>query len=189
MTGPKWAALGLAGAVLSGCEGLDSAGGGGAFDIDQYFEGTASWTFRDDGDTGDVDDSQVLRGQLDEDGTMEVRRGTRYAEGEKVGSFRWDLTATDLVLSGWSWGSEGSDTATFFARGGAHSGDSVGNLQGDCVAESVADVSTHYGTFDHALASTCVDTPAPSGTWWFAPGFGLVRLESDIVTLDLVAPY
>ncbi|MBM4368951.1 MAG: hypothetical protein FJ102_22235, partial [Deltaproteobacteria bacterium] len=41
-----------------------------------------AWTWRDDGDTGVVlDDESLLRGRLDEDGRVEVRRGARYASG------------------------------------------------------------------------------------------------------------
>lgn len=174
--------------LLIGCEGLDSAAGGGAFSLDQYFEGATAWTWRDELDTGEVDDATVLRGELDEEGSVAVRRGARYADGVAVGVLRWDLSAADLVLSSWAWGDADDDAATIFAREGGASGDTVTNLKGSCVAEAVDELETRYGTFDRALASTCTGTAAPEGTWWFAPGYGLVRVETDVITLDLVAP-
>lgn len=174
--------------ALGGCDALDPVGGGGTFSLEQYFEGAEAWTWRDDGDTGDVDDAAVLRGELDEDGTLEVRRGARFDDGEPVGWLRWDLAATDLVLDSWAWGDAGSDAATILARAGGQSGDVVTNLQGTCVGTSAPDLATSYGTFRESLASDCRGTAAPDGAWWFAPGFGPVRVETEVIVLDLVAP-
>lgn len=174
--------------ALAACEGTDPVGGGGTFSLAQYFDGAAAWTWRDDGETGDVDDSRVLRGEIDEEGTIEVRRGARFADGEPVGWLRFLMGTTDLVLDSWEWGDAGSSSATILARGGAQSGDIVTNLEGSCVATAADDVETSYGTFPEALASDCRGTPAPDGAWWFAPGFGPVHVETEVITLDLVAP-
>ncbi len=174
--------------LLAGCDDAAAAAGGGTFVVADYFADADVWTWRDDGDTGDVVDAEVLRGEMDEDGTLEVRRGPRFSDGEPVGELRWDLTATDLVLDRWEWGDAGDKEATIFARDGALTGDTVSNLDGACVAEAVDVLQTSYGTFDHALLSTCDGTAAPSGKWWFAKGFGVVRVETETILLDFVAP-
>ncbi|GDX83533.1 hypothetical protein LBMAG42_53440 [Deltaproteobacteria bacterium] len=173
---------------LAACDPDAAAGEGGAFVIAEYFTGVDSWTWRDDGDTGIVDDSTVLRGEMDEEGTVSVRRGARYVDGDEVGELRWDLTATDLILSSWAWLDDSSGSSTIFARNAGLSGDIVTNLQGACVSESISDFETSYGTFDYALHAICDGTPAPSGEYWFAKGFGLVRAQADPIVLDLVAP-
>ena len=174
--------------LLVGCDGAATSGAGGAFDIAQYFDGAEAWTWRDDGDTGDVDDATVLRAERDADDVITVKRGARFANGDKMGTFTFDLGATDLVLGAWTWDGEGDLDATILAREGALPGDIVTNLKGSCVADSVTDLVTHYGTFDYALRSVCEGTPAPAGTYWFAKGFGLVKADTDRFTLDLVAP-
>lgn len=180
-------ALGL-GIGLVSCDAGAEGGEGGAFVIAEYFVGVDSWTWRDDGDTGIVDDATVLRGEMDEEGTVSVRRGARYVDGDDVGELNWDLTATDLILTSWSWLDDGSGSATIFARNAGLSGDIVTNLQGACVSESISDFVTSYGTFDYALHAICDGTPAPKGEYWFAKGFGLVRAQADPIVLDLVAP-
>ncbi len=174
--------------LLVACDDAATAEGGGAFVVADYFEGAEVWTWRDDGDTGDVVDADVLRGEMDDDGTLKVRRGPRFADGEPVGELQWGLTATDLVLESWEWGEADNGDTTIFARDGALTGDIVSNLEGACVAEAVDVLQTSYGIFDHALLSTCDGTAAPSGKWWFAKGFGVVRVETDTILLDFVAP-
>ncbi len=173
---------------LVGCDAAGAAGVGGAFVTANYFLETEAWTWRDDGDTGSVDDATVLRGELSEEGEVEVRRGSRFVDGDAVGGFVWDLTATDLLLTSWDWSGEGSGSSTIFARNGGRSGDVVTNLQGSCVTDIVSDFATSYGVFDFVLRATCDGTPAPSGEYWFAEGFGLVSANADPIVMDLVAP-
>lgn len=173
---------------LAACGDADPVGGGGTFSLGQYFEGVTAWTWRDDGGADDVDDASVLRGEMDEDGRIEVRRGARYADGVPVGWMKWDLGTVDLVLDSWAWGDESSGSATILARGGGQSGDVIANLEGSCIATAAPDLETSYGTFGESLQSDCSGTNAPDGAWWFAPGFGPVRVETATVTLDLVAP-
>lgn len=174
--------------ALCSCGDEALGGEGGAFVTAEYFVGVDSWTWRDDGDTGIVDDATVLRGEMDEEGNVSVRRGARFVDADEVGVLDWDLTATDLVLTSWSWLGDGSGSSTIFARNAGLSGDIVTNLQGSCVSESISDFATSYGTFDYALHATCDGTPAPSGEYWFAKGFGLIRAQADPIVLDLVAP-
>lgn len=174
--------------VLAGCGDADPLGGGGTFSLAQYFDGATAWTWRDDGDTGDVDDSEVLRGEIDEEGTIEVRRGSRYADGVPVGRLSFLLDTSDMVLASWEWGDAGSGSATILARGGGTSGDVIANVEGSCLATASPDRETSYGTFGETLRSDCTGTNLPDGAWWFAPGFGPVRVETEVITLDLVAP-
>ncbi len=149
-----------------------------------------AWTWRDDGDTGVVpDDEALVRGRMDGDGVVEVRRGARYAAGSVVGLFTWDIEADDIVLSSWQWGDEGSDTPTVLAVGGSDDGDVASNGEGACTPQRYDSVSTTYGEFSDVLACVCVSTPAPDGTYWFAEDFGLVKTETGPFKLDLVAPW
>ena len=179
---------------FTGCDSSALSGDAGAFVIHEYYDGATAWTWREPGaaDTGDdvvLDQAQLLHAQRADDGTIEVRRGVTWEDGTAVGSLTFDLLATDLILSTWSWGDSGSGDATILARERGSPGDTVTNLQGSCVVDVVDDLETYYGTFDHALKSTCTGTDASEGDYWFAKGFSLVKAETAAFSLDLVAPH
>lgn len=179
----------LALAVAMACDEVAPAGPGGAVVASDYLDGVESATWRDNEDTGDLDDATVLRGQLNDAGVMEVRRGKRFVEGEPVGSFAFSSEGEDLTLSAWTWGGEGSDEPTFLARASSLPGDKIENGAGSCTLESSEGLETYFGTFDFAISSTCEGAPAPDGVYWFAPGVGLVKADTTVFFLDLVSPH
>lgn len=171
------------------CEEVAPAGPGGAVVASDYLEGVESATWRDNEDTGDLDDTTVLRGEVDDAGVMEVRRGKRFVEGEPVGSLTFSSEGEDLVLAAWSWGSDTSAEPTYLARNSSLPGDKIDNGEGSCTLESSEGLETYFGTFDYAISSTCEGAPAPDGVYWFAPGVGLVKADTTAFYLDLVAPH
>ncbi len=180
---------GVALLFAAGCDGIPLGGAGGVVSASDYLEGVESATWRDNEDTGDLDDTTVLRGVVDDEGVMEVRRGKRFVEGEAVGSFTFSPEGEDLVLAAWSWGSDGSDKPTYFSRDGSLPGEEVKQDEGSCLLESTEALETYFGTFDFAISSTCEGAPAPDGVYWFAPGVGLVKADTTVFFLDLVAPH
>lgn len=176
--------------VLLGCD--DPAGTGTGGIVASTFiapDLVNAWTWRDDGDTGLVLDEALVRGRMDEDGRVEVRRGARYSAGTEVGAFVWDIVAADIILASWAWGSEGSSTPTVMALANSSDGEMASNGAGACTPQRYETVSTTYGTFPDALACVCVGAPAPDGTYWFAENFSMVKAETSVFTLDLVAPW
>ncbi len=176
--------------ALLGCDDPAAAGSGGIF-ADNFIapDVVSAWTWRDDGDTGVVVDENVVRGRMDDDGRVDVRRGARYSSGTEVGVFVWDIAASDIILSSWAWGDEGSGTPTVMALADSDDGDMASNGTGACTPQRYEWVTTTYGTFPDALACVCVGAPAPDGTYWFAENFSMVKAETSVFTLDLVAPW
>lgn len=182
-------AAGLVLGGVAGCDEVAAAGPGGAVVAGDFLDGVESATWRDHDDTGDLDDTTVIRGVVNEEGTMELRRGRRFVEGTPVGSFAFAPDGNDLVLEAWSWGDDGSEEPTYLARDSSIPGDRIENGEGSCLLESAEGLETYFGTFDYAISSTCEGASAPDGVYWFAPGVGLVKADTSVFYLDLVSPY
>ena len=169
-------AVGLMLGFLEGCDEVAAAGPGGAVVAGDFLDGVESAT-------------TVIRGVVNEEGTMELRRGRRFVEGTPVGSFAFAPDGNDLVLEAWSWGEDGSGEPTYLARDSSIPGDRIENGEGSCLLESAEGLETYFGTFDYAISSTCEGAAAPDGVYWFAPGVGLVKADTSVFFLDLVSPY
>jgi hypothetical protein len=177
-----------AGLLAVACDEVAKAGPGGVVQASDYLDGVERATWRDNEDTGDLDDSRVLRGETDAEGRMEIRRGQRFADGTAEGSLTWGQEGEDIVLAAWTWGDEGGTEATVLTRDGSIPGDVVDNGEGRCTVASEEGLETYYGRFDYAISSTCEGAAAPDGVYWFAQGVGLVKADTSVFFLDFVSP-
>lgn len=143
-------------------------------------EGT-SWIYRDDSGDSEPDEDTLLHARH-EDGQTALRRGARWADGEAVGALEWE-TGDGLVLVGWSLPSGESGSGELLI-----SGELIGiDPDGCTLTQPEEGLPTYYGTFSDVLLFECGE-PLPSRLG-FALGIGLVWLETEGDTLDLVAPW
>lgn len=140
----------------------------------------ASWIYRDDDSEEAPEEGTLLHAQED-DGTVSLRRGARWADGEPTGHLEWD-TRDGLSLISWQ-----------LPSGAAGSGDlhltaTLLTQPEDCALTLPEDgFSTYHGTYEAVLVYDCDDVLP--GRYVFAEGVGLVWIETDTDTLDLVAPW
>lgn len=138
----------------------------------------ASWVFRDDGAEDEPVEEDLLRAHHLGDGVVEFRRGIRWADGVAEGTM--------------TWGSPGGVVKVVVDFGALEGERPLVNLEGvpasGCAVKHPAEVETFYAVFDDAMVVTCEGGDVP-GAWSFARGVGLVRMEAEGVTIDLVAPW
>ncbi len=144
-----------------------------------------AWTWRQalPVDTGemdlDLDESQLLHGRYS-DGSIELRRGTRWADAQTVGSIEFSQPNGGLKLEGWELdGASGGGVILALEK------PETGIPTPDCGTVVGLDVETFYGLFQRTLTADCGD----AGLWSFEFGVGLIQVEAQELTLDLVAPY
>ena len=161
-----------AGVNLSGYAGLDDG---------------ASWTWRDDEDSGIPDSEELIHGQHDGSGNVELRRGVQWGTAEPTGNFALDVS-DGLALKSWSWEDDGSDSTLPFGKKGVVEGDVTYDGDWRCVLSLPDGVDTFYARYSDVAEFECAGGSLP-GTFDFAKGVGLVRLRTKVVALSLVAPY
>ena len=171
------------------CGKDDAATGQAVFDLTEYsgLDADGSWVYRDDGSDELPDEATLLRARDQGGGTVELRRGYRWADADPVGEVVWDtsdgltLTGLHLLPVAWTGSMRLADlepaNGDQQVRGGSH-----------CVTDDTQVVSTYYADYDDVLVFDCTGDGLP-GTYAFANGVGLVRAELDGLTVDLVAPW
>lgn len=157
-------------------------------DYDGLTDGSA-WVYRDDMDTGDVDEERLLRTQYMGEGVVEFRRGTRWADAYTVGEIVWDLSE-GLTLSSWSVFTVGSGDY-LVSDFNPELGEVYSDGEWSCTVDRPAEgVSTWYGVFEDTFAFDCEGGQILAGRYVFARDVGLVRLTlPDGGGLNLVAPW
>lgn len=143
-------------------------------------EDGASWIYRDDGADTEPEESSLLRAQLSSD-TIELRRGARWADADPVGHLSWSWD-DGLTLTGWSLpsGTEGASEVLV-------SGEIIEFAEGCEYFIPEEGWPTYHGTFEDAVVFSCTEPLAVELA--FGLGVGLVWLQTDDDTLDLVAPW
>lgn len=140
----------------------------------------ASWIYRDD-DSEETPDEERLLHALDEDGTVSLRRGSRWADGAPVGYLEWG-TDDGLHLLSWALPSGTS------GAGLLHLTTPLLTQPADCALTLPEEgLSTFHGTYEDVLVYDCDDVLP--GRYAFAAGIGLVWMATDTDILDLVAPW
>lgn len=144
-----------------------------------------SWTWRDDGDTGEPESERLLKARYEE-GVMDIRRGSRWVDGRPEGELEWS-TEGGLFLVGWDLGgARGSDELPLAVDGTVWGG-TVSAEDWSCTNRFSDDLQTWYAVFDDAVIFDCTGGNGVPGQWAFARGLGLVKLEGEIITLDMVS--
>lgn len=163
-------------------------------------EGSA-WVYRDDGEDGVPEEDALLRAQAVAEGVVELRRGTRWADAETVGSLRWDIGEEGgLRLRSWSLpgGLLGGGAGWPILPPEVVAGASV-TVRGEdgwrCdITDTTAGIQTYYGTFEDVLIADCASGEGLEGLYFFGRGAGLIALEvggraEEPYGLELVAPW
>ena len=146
--------------------------------------GDQAWTWRQElpaADTGDLDldETLLLHGRYSE-GSIELRRGTRWADAQSVGSIQFSQPNGGVQLESWE-----LDGATGSGAMLALEQPESGIATPDCDTVVGLEVETFYGLFQRTLTADC----GKSGVWSFEYGVGLIQVQAEELTLDLVAPY
>lgn len=151
-------------------------------------DGSRSWTWRDDGGAESPDAATLLHGQITEANTLELRRGTRWADATMEGFFHWEV-GDGLSLMGWEYQGAASSQPALFAEADTKVGETVNANDWSCTLEKPEAVTTYYATYDDTIQFACEGSAGPAGSWSFARSHGLIRLESGGVVMESVAPY
>ncbi len=175
--------------ALSACGGdlPPPPGQEGALPIASYhgLNSENSWTWRDDGDTGEPEAERLLKARY-EGGLMDIRRGSRWVDGRPEGTLEWS-TDGGLYLVAWDIGGRRGSAELPLAVDGVAWGDTVVAEDWACTNSYADNLETWYAIFNDAVVFDCTGGNGISGRWAFARGEGLVRLDGDILTLDLVS--
>ncbi len=173
--------------LLVGCDAF----GGAAVGVDLLayagLDDDATWTWRDDGDTGIPDAEQLIHGQNDGKGNVELRRGVQWGAAEPVGALEFDVS-DGLALASWSWDDDGSDSLVPFGKKGMVEGDITYDGDWRCVLRLPDGIDTFYAHYADVAEFECSGGSLP-GTFDFAKDVGLVLMRTKVVDLSLVAPY
>ncbi len=149
-------------------------------------EESATWTWRDDGmDTGLVLE-EVVRGLHTGDGYVALRRGVRWGDADEVGFLQWEV-GNGLALSAWQLGELVGTSSVKMVANSTNWGDTHTEDDWSCTTRKATEVDTWYGVFDDGLEVTCSGDAGLAGTFSFAAGRGLVRLQDAEFELNLVS--
>ena len=161
-------------------------------DIDDYTglnTDGLSWTYRDDGDMESSPDKDgLLRSRHVGGGKLDLRRGSRWADGDSAGVVRFSQSDRVRIVE---WSLNGSSGSGDFPLGTnkPKEGDEATTDDWLCVVERPESVETYYGTYSDVLSFLCEGDDGPAGDWHFAKDVGLVSFEGDEYSLSLVAPW
>lgn len=185
------ALLALCALSLAACNG-DGGAGEGEVSIAEYAalsEG-ASWTYRDDLSTEEVDDERLIRAHHLGEGLIELRRGARWADASPVAALAFS-EAGGLSLVAWEFGPDAGEAELPLADAQVADGDLATAAGWSCSADLDASVETFYGTFSDTVVFDCSRSSSGlPGVFTFAREVGLISLVANSgVTMDLVAPY
>jgi hypothetical protein len=182
----------LACLVFCACKEEDGVLGENGLDPVAYLglEEGASWVYRDDGSQDPPDAEGLLQARLMDvdEGRVEFRRGVRWADGDDEGWMVWG-TQGGISLESWSFHGFSGDESLPMTRGSQESGTSVGIQGWSCTLNLLPEIVTYYATYEHPIEIDCSGSKGIPGRWYLVRDFGLVLLESDAFTLDIVAPW
>ena len=186
---PALASLALALGIGAAACGEDAPPPGSS-DLADFLalEEGASWTYRDELDTGAADPEELMAARFQGAGLVALRDGARWADGTDAGHLLW-AAGRGLTLDDWALGSSGGAEPVTLAADGGASGDSVTSGGLTCTATFPTAVTSWYADFEEGLQVDCEGPGGLAGQWSFASGFGLVRMQVEAMTLDLVAPW
>ena len=161
-------------------------------EIDEYTglksEGL-SWTYRDDGETeASPDKDSLLRSRHVGGGELDLRRGSRWADGESAGIVRFAQNDRVRIVE---WSLNGVEGRGDYPLGvnKPKEGDESTADGWLCVVDRPDSIETYYGSFSDVLSFLCEGEEGPVGDWHFAKDVGLVAFEGDDYSLSLVAPW
>lgn len=149
-----------------------------------------SWTYRDDSlgpEAESPDETLLLHARYVGDGTVEFRRGTRWADATDEGKLVWS-EEEGLALVEWDLGSVSGSGKVAMSDEVPEGGAVVDSAKHSCTTNTGSPVDTYYGSFELALVFTCTGGEM-AGAYAFAYSWGLVQVESEGITLDLVGPW
>ena len=178
--------------LLLACgDGMNNPGSSGSSLLIVDYDGMVeenTWVYRDDGDTGMVDESTLLQSKVVSEGVVEFRRGARWADAAPVGDMVWDLSS-GLALTSWSLFGGGSGNY-LLSDFDPEAGEVYSDGSWSCAVSIPSEQSTWYGTFQDVITVSCEDGGVLEGRYVFARDVGLVRLElTSGQGLNLVAPW
>jgi hypothetical protein len=154
----------------------------------------ASWTYRDDGEDFDTgiappDEDSLVLAQNMGNGSIEFRRGTRWADATQYGTIQFRATDTELVLLDWSLAQNSGSGSYPIADELPEDGEVISSGDWSCTTTRPEFLWTYYGYFDDVLTFECRGAGL-EGNYSFAKETGLVLFEGmDGYRLDLVAPW
>ena len=178
--------------VILGCGGARTEKVSPELAVDEYTmlqEANLLWTYRDDGvSLGSPTNSTLIRGRNAGDGVLDLRRGSRWADGEQEGKVAFSQTDRIRIVE-WELGDSSGEGNFPLAKSKTQEGDEVAEGGWSCTVERPDLVETYYGDFSDVLTFACSGSDGPVGDWHFAKDVGLVAFDSDAYQLDLVAPW
>lgn len=185
------ALLALCALSLAACKG-DGGAGEGEVSIADYAALTegASWTYRDDLSTEEVDDARLLRAHHVGLGVIEIRRGARWADASPVAALAFSEEG-GLSLVSWEYGPDAGEAELPLSEAQVADGDLATAAGWSCSADLDASVETFYGTFSDTVVFDC--SRSNSGlpaVFTFAAEVGLISIRANSgINMELVAPY
>jgi hypothetical protein len=148
-----------------------------------------AWTFRDDDQSGAPPPTdQLLRGRVVDGDTLDIRRGSRWADGDTELMFTL-TTDAQLVLDAWQQGDASGESPLPLGIAHPANGQTVAENNWFCSTKTGALLATYYGVFDDIVQYECAGSAGPAGLFTFARDIGLVHFKAEALTLDLVAPW
>jgi len=147
-----------------------------------------SWTYRGALDTAAPLPEDLLAARHEGAGRVGLRTGARWADGAPAGHLGWQQ-GDDLALSDWELGGQDGSGPVTLVAAGSGDGDVAESGGLACTASFPVEIETRYARFERGLRVTCDGAGALAGVWSFVEGYGLVRLDAEAQTLDLVAPW
>jgi hypothetical protein len=181
--------VGLVGGGLSACKGDDVDLSAGERAVADFLPlSGASWTWRDDGSDEAPDEETLLHAWATGGGEVGIRRGSRWADGDEIGTLTFDLSS-GLTLAAWDLPGASGSGGRRLAPAIVKTGTRVVTGARVCQSTLGVEVETFYAIFDRTLVITCDGSQFPAGTWVFAEGIGLVAMDADALPIELVAPW
>jgi len=178
--------------VTIGCEGARTEKVSPEVSVDEYTmlkESDRLWTYRDDGvPLGSPSNAVLIRGRNAGDGVLDLRRGSRWADGEREGQIAFSQTDRIRVVE-WELGDSSGQGNYPLAKSTTQEGDEVSEGDWSCTVERPNLVETYYGDFSDVVTFACSGSDGPVGDWHFAKNVGLVAFDGAAYQLDLVAPW
>ena len=153
------------------------------------FSADAAWTYRDDGVLGESpSESVLLRARYTGDGIVDLRRGARWADADRVAKVAFRLD-TDFSITEWVLGPYSGSGDLPLGNEVPLNGQSVQSSGWFCRTERRTEVETYYAFFEDVVQFQCEGDGGPEGDWTFAKDMGLVSYDGPEYSLSLVAPW
>jgi len=182
---------GLIGAVLVGCAPPKATTVTEKIDISDFhgFSSEAAWSYRDDGIVDEApEDTELLRTRYVQ-GSLDFRRGARWADAEQAAEIAFYLTDDEFGISAWDMGPYAGSARLPLTSTAPKEGQTVKASGWSCETSRDLEIETYYGYFPDVIQFECEGNTGPAGSWTFAKDMGLVSYVGDEYDLSLVAPW